>query len=100
MILLANDRNKLTSDFVALGRQLADFGRDERSQRAITDAVAGNGWFTAESITSAVTAIREQMLREEPLRQWLARYPEVKSPKNVGIIMAGQNSFSTVRIIL
>ncbi|MDL2319964.1 hypothetical protein LJC45_02390 [Alistipes sp. OttesenSCG-928-B03] len=79
--------------FAELGRRLADFGRDERSQRVIEQAVAANRWFTRAGIMRAVDAIRLRMLDHSALSEWLARYPELPvggaKRRNVGVIMAG-----------
>ena len=79
--------------FVALGERLATFGEDAASRAVMERAEAENGWFTAEDVSYAVRAIREDMLRREKLEPWLASYglPEAApaAPKRVAIIMAG-----------
>lgn len=75
--------------FVELGRRLRRFGDDERSLRAIEEAILANEWFSREDIMMAIDAICEEMLDEQRLGEWLAYYPAPVTPKRVGIIMAG-----------
>jgi hypothetical protein len=75
--------------FTALGERLGDFGSDERSNRIIEDAIAGNGWFTRADILRAVGAIRSEMLQREALTEWLNHYTPTTCPKRVAVIMAG-----------
>jgi hypothetical protein len=75
--------------FTALGERLGDFGSDERSNRIIEDAIAGNGWFTRGDILRAVGAIRSEMLQREALTEWLNHYTPTTCPKRVAVIMAG-----------
>ncbi|MCZ8022898.1 MAG: acyl-CoA reductase [Cyclobacteriaceae bacterium] len=51
-------------------------------------AKAENGWFTEESIRTAIDGII-QLLDEKNLRSWLTSYRETKKPKTIAIIMAG-----------
>ncbi len=50
-----------------------------------------NPWFTVKNQQLAVRAIAENMLRPEKLDAWLESYdiPEVRKPKKVGLVMAG-----------
>ena len=50
-----------------------------------------NPWFTVENQQLAVKAIAENMLKPEKLDAWLEAYdmPEVRKPKKVGLVMAG-----------
>jgi hypothetical protein len=75
--------------FTALGERLGDFGSDERSNRIIEDAIAGNGWFTRGDILRAVGAIRSEMLQREALTEWFNHYTPTTCPKRVAVIMAG-----------
>lgn len=73
-----------------LGHQLATFGSDPESCRAIEEACAANEWFTPESICRSVRAIREEMLTHEKLYTWAERYSlPLPHPLSVAIIMAG-----------
>ncbi len=76
---------------IQLGQQLAEFGHDEQSRHAITQACEANSWFTPDSILYAVEAIRRNMLTEEALTALLSAYPTLPTdrPHRVGIIMAG-----------
>jgi len=60
----------------------------DRMQTAILGAKAHNGWFSKESVMESFSAIGES-LSEENLSNWLTKYPVVKSPKSVGLILAG-----------
>lgn len=78
--------------FVQLGHRLQNIGQDEFIRLAGM-ARASNGWFTEESIQSALHGLTK-MLSEEQLSKWLSHYPEeVKSPKNIGVVMAGNIPF-------
>ena len=50
-----------------------------------------NGWFTPEFIQHAAIQIAESFLSKDKLEKWVAHYhiDENISPKNIGIIMAG-----------
>ena len=75
----------------ALGRKLADFGRNESSAQIISRAVGDNEWFTASDVVEAVRAIASDMLLPEHLESWLAHYPALPAspPRNVLVFMAG-----------
>ena len=49
-----------------------------------------NGWFEEGMVRHALLALGES-LREEKLKKWVSAYPldEVKAPKTVGVVMAG-----------
>jgi hypothetical protein len=47
-----------------------------------------NGWFTEDSIYSAIDSL-SNMLNREKMEQWVSSYTYTSSPKRVGIIMAG-----------
>ncbi|UOG76624.1 acyl-CoA reductase [Hymenobacter tibetensis] len=74
--------------FVALGQHLRQLSPDTLAQLA-AQARNRNAWFDQPSVTLAVHSISE-MLAEEPLRRWAARYPaEPAVPRQVGVVMAG-----------
>lgn len=80
----------MTEHFARLGERLAAFGGGPSS--GIMDrAVSANGWFTRADILRSVEAVRTRMLDPAGLPAWLAGYPAlpVQTPKNVGVIMAG-----------
>lgn len=60
----------------------------DRMQTAILGAKAHNGWFSEQSVKESFCAIGET-LSEEHLLAWLEKYPTVKKPKSVGLILAG-----------
>ena len=96
--------------FVQLGRALALFGSKaawpghssgltEREYAAFDTAIlrakAFNGWFTEENVRHAATGL-SHLLREDAMEAWLRHYPElgdVRKPRVVGIIMAGNIPF-------
>lgn len=76
--------------FAALGERLGGFGDDERTECIIREAIAENPWFTRTDIISAVAALRDYMLSEGIVAEWLTRYDLVYgTPKRVAIILAG-----------
>lgn len=60
-------------------------------ERAVEAAGRSNEWFTPGQVGRSAAALREEMLKPERLRDWLAGYrkPEGFRVKNVGIVMAG-----------
>src|SRR5580698_10014752 len=65
---------------------------DPAWQTATQRAHSENGWFSPEFIRQAITAITREFLQKDKLTQWAAAYalpPENGSPKNIGLIMAG-----------
>ena len=83
------DKENTIAVFAELGRRLETFGRDAASRAAIARASAENGWFSHCDITNSVASIRKTMLDQQALQTWAASYPTVTTPKNVGVIMAG-----------
>ena len=63
----------------------------EEWQQAKQHAFYKNGWFTTEFSQHAATKISENFLTKEALQKWVAHYhiDDNISPKNVGIVMAG-----------
>jgi len=65
---------------------------DPQWQSAKNRAQADNGWFSAEFIDIAVTYIAKEFLQKDKLERWTALYglpSENRSPRNIGLIMAG-----------
>ncbi|PWH86558.1 acyl-CoA reductase [Brumimicrobium oceani] len=60
----------------------------DRMQTAILGAKAHNGWFSEDSVKESFRVIGET-LSEKNLASWLEGYPVVKTPKAVGLILAG-----------
>jgi hypothetical protein len=57
----------------------------------IEQAFYQNGWFIKENVLKSLTEVAANLKKEE-LENWLKKYEELntqKSPKNIGIIMAG-----------
>lgn len=55
----------------------------------IREAEIRNPWFTQSNTTNAIKAIASGMLDPDKLTEWVDFYPEPKTQRNVGIIMAG-----------
>lgn len=60
----------------------------EEAEYAVSDAEAYNNWFTKDNITLALKSWSEALTTDN-LLAWTKDYPFAKTPKNVGIIMAG-----------
>ena len=60
----------------------------EEAEYAVSDAEAYNNWFTKDNITLALKSWSEALATDN-LLAWTKDYPFAKTPKNVGIIMAG-----------
>ena len=61
-------------------------------QAARQRAYHENGWFSPEFIDQAISAITREFLQKDKLTHWAAQYAlpaENDSPKNIGLIMAG-----------
>lgn len=81
-----------TAPFVKLGEQIDRGLAASEWETVIEQAVTHNGWFTRESILSALRAIRTQMLTEGQLTEWLTPYADKIqgiAPRKVGVITAG-----------
>ncbi len=65
--------------------ELNDAGWLEAQDRAVRK----NAWFTSEHITLAIDNIINTFLQKDLLTKWLANYALTATPKNVGIVMAG-----------
>lgn len=86
-------------DFIDLTTRIATFARlgdwiTDKKHASEVEALATlarneNNWFTPESITLAFDTLAHRYLNQPALEAWAARYPEVTTPKNVGVIMAG-----------
>lgn len=90
--------------FVTLGKFLSQFDLDqnqklqdlphndphfERLDRQITTSVSHNGWFTRENIIFSLRQWSKALSREN-LDKWLSPYSfNQRTPKTVGIVMAG-----------
>jgi Acyl-CoA reductase (LuxC) len=79
--------DRLTA-FVALGHYLRQLPEEEIIRLAARTRNQ-NAWFDAPNVTAAIHGIAA-LLEEEPLRHWAARYrPEPATPRQVGVVMAG-----------
>ncbi|RYC70817.1 MULTISPECIES: acyl-CoA reductase [Spirosoma] len=76
--------------FIALG----DFLRSAEAQPELTEiahrAHARNNWFTVANSLNALSAIADEFLTAQKLTDWASSYrSEPDSPKQVGVVMAG-----------
>lgn len=62
---------------------------NEQWETAKVFAQNTNGWFTQESIELATKNIADNFLKKDLLEEWFKSYNLPKSPKTVGIVMAG-----------
>ncbi|MFI3323856.1 MAG: acyl-CoA reductase [Rikenellaceae bacterium] len=76
---------------VELGARLKALASSDKGLEVIERAVAENPWFSPAEVVMSIEAISSQMLDEQKLRAWMAHYPTLptSTPRNVGIIMAG-----------
>ncbi|MBG8553599.1 acyl-CoA reductase [Hymenobacter guriensis] len=82
-----NQADRLAA-FVALGQRLHQLSDDELTTLAAR-ARNQNAWFDKPNVASAFRGIAE-LLQGEPLRAWASRYrPEPETPRQVGVVMAG-----------
>ena len=97
------DRLKTIKTFSILGDSMIKWGTNsekeafnsfvagsfyERMQTAILGAKAHNGWFSEQSVKDSFCAIGK-ILSVDNLIAWLDKYPTVKIPRSVGLILAG-----------
>lgn len=90
------DIQQRKSAFVQLGQRLKAELNDENGaetalQSALRIARYENAWFDELPVRTALERLSDQ-LTESHLNEWLAQYPtldKVPTPKNVGLIMAG-----------
>jgi hypothetical protein len=75
--------------FARLGRWMAEQRTSSEGEALARRAHHENNWFTPEAIDLALGTVARQYLNEAALEAWATRYPEITSPKNVGVIMAG-----------
>ncbi|WP_312556521.1 acyl-CoA reductase [Empedobacter brevis] len=78
--------NNYSTQDKELAKKFGDWKDD--AAYAISDAEAYNNWFTKENITLALKSWSEALTTEN-LHAWTKTYPYAETPKNVGIIMAG-----------
>lgn len=73
--------------------RLGDYMQSDDSSWKLAKEKASheNGWFIPEFIEIAAKNIAENFLNKESLEKWVSNYyiPSTRSPKNVGIVMAG-----------
>jgi hypothetical protein len=74
--------------FVALGNHLRQLSADIFTELT-AHARNRNAWFDLPNVTTAIKSVAD-MLTEDTLTRWAARYPaEPSAPKQVGAVMAG-----------
>ncbi|WP_312789655.1 acyl-CoA reductase [Sphingobacterium sp.] len=72
--------------FVKLGEQLLK--QPEDLTQIVQLARHKNPWYTIQYVEKAIRAISSNLTAER-LNQWLSPYPDITSPKTVGLILAG-----------
>ncbi|MFD1139666.1 acyl-CoA reductase [Larkinella insperata] len=76
--------------FVQLGNFLKNPENSAEIQEIAQRAYASNHWFTPEYASKALLALADEYLNEEKLSAWIKGYNvTVETPKNVGVVMAG-----------
>lgn len=76
---------------IELLNRLGDYMMSDDEQWATAKVFAENtnGWFTEESIELAIKSIVDNFLQKDLLENWVKKYNLPTSPKNVGMVMAG-----------
>ncbi|GAB3338558.1 acyl-CoA reductase [Larkinella ripae] len=76
--------------FVQLGNDLKNPENAAEWQEIAEKAFYANHWFTPENTLRSLQAIADEYLNEEKLSAWIKGYNvNAESPKNVGVVMAG-----------
>lgn len=75
--------------FARLGHWVTELKASPDGETLARRAHNENNWFTPEAIDLALGTLARQYLHGAALEAWAAKYPGVTSPKNVGVIMAG-----------
>ena len=81
------NREDVSNAFLVLREVIANLDTDEKEE-LFAEAAAVNPWYTVKNIDLALNGL-VYMLREDNLKTWANRYPEVHQPLKVGIVMAG-----------
>lgn len=81
----------LTSEQLKPFSELAVIMQSQHFEQTILEASRANVWFTSENIRYAISAIVEEMLNVEKLKQWLSAYnkPSDFIKRRIGVVMAG-----------
>lgn len=83
------------SQRIELAVKLGQYMQEKNAgwEHAKQRATALNGWFIPEFINTAIQNIVTNFLQKKILEKWVKQYPEIANetitPKNVGIVMAG-----------
>ncbi len=98
LLLRAMKQSEAIKSFNQLGNELREFLKEpslpkhEDWNTALKLAEQQNGWFTRDSILSALKGI-EPWLNIKMLEEWLAKYPELQKentkPITISVVMAG-----------
>jgi len=75
--------------FARLGHWMTELKNSPEGETLARRAHHENHWFTPEAIELALGTIARRYLNGAALEAWATPYPEVTSPKNVGVVMAG-----------
>ena len=81
-------RQKKIQTLIKLGIWLKDFSTNKSSTEFQEKLENTNGWFTKWNVNTALLSWGKS-LNEIDISLWLENYSSVKSPKNVGLVLAG-----------
>ena len=62
---------------------------EKKCSESQNKAIQANAWFTEEHIQIALNNIVNEFLQKDKLEKWISNYKLPDTPKNVGIVMAG-----------
>lgn len=84
---------------------LTDFGKlltpdNQELALILQRTTAHNGWFDHTSVWQMLNSFREQFFQEALLQQWMSAYRVAETPKEVGLVLAGNVPFVGMHDIL
>jgi len=94
-----NLRQKKIQSLIKLGDWLSDFSSNKTIHDLQNKSENNNGWFTKWNVKTAALTWG-QSLNIDDINLWLEKYESIKSPKNVGLILAGNIPFVGLHDIL
>lgn len=80
-------RSERVQAFHALSNYIRSMNGEE-FQTIAMEAASKNPWFTIENVRMAMASI-SSILELEKLHTWTSLYPEITTPRKVGVVMAG-----------
>jgi len=82
-------RNNRINAFTELGKHLLNPKNTTEIEELAIAANRKNNWFTVPNVLKSLSAIGSQYLDHNYLLDWVTTYPEIKTSKKIGVIMAG-----------